>query len=280
MDSHALLKELGFGDYEAKAYVSLASVGECNGYEVAKASGMPRANVYAVLERLVERGAAQRVETEQSVRYAATPPTQLLARLERNHQRTLTAAREALTTLGQPEATSPVFNLRGHDDVLARASAAIDDARNTLVIAIQPAEAAQLAVPLQRARERGVTITTLCLEACERECGGCQGQIHRLQLAPEGSVRWLLLVVDQRLALMGQLDGTGGEGVVTAQRLVVELASAYIRQSLALGLLGSELAGRFEGLLSMQAQQLLNGLYPGGDFLAHIQGLGDKTSSS
>lgn len=279
MDGHALLTELGFGDYEARAYVSLASVGECNGYEVAKAAGMPRANVYAVLERLVERGAAQRVETEQGVRYAATPPAQLLAGLERNHQRTLTAAREALTSLGQPEPTCPAFNLRGQDNVLERASTAVDSASETLLVAIQPTDAAELAVPLQQARDRGVIITTLCLEGCEHVCGGCQGQVHRLPLAPDGQARWLLLVVDQRLALMSQLNGDAAEGVITEQRLVVELASAYIRQSLALSLLGSELAGRFEGLLSAQAQQLINGLYPGGDFLAHIQALSDSASS-
>lgn len=280
MDIHALLKQLGFGDYEAKAYVSLVSAGQCSGYEVAKAASMPRANVYAVLERLVERGAAQRLETKQGVRYVATPPAQLLARLERNHQNTLSAAREALTPLAQPASTSPAFSLRSRDEVLARAAADIDSALETLLVAIQPTEATLLAAPLRRARERGVTITTLCLEACERECSCCQGQIHRLPLAPQGPERWLLLVVDQRMALLGQLEGTTAEGVVTAQRLVVELASAYIRQSVALGLLGNELAGRFDGLLSMQAQQLLNHLYPGGNFLAHIQGLGESTASS
>ncbi len=279
MNIHALLNELGFGDYEAKAYVGLAGAGQCNGYEVAKAAGMPRASVYAVLERLVERGAAQRFDTTDGVRYAATPPPQLLAQLDQKHQRILSAARAALATLGKPTEVSPVFNLLGSQELIDRARTDIDAARDTVLIAIQSSEAAQLAEPLQHARERGVNITTLCLEGCERECGGCQGQIHRVSMAPEGNARWLLLVVDQSSTLIGQFGGAAAQGVATAQALVIELTSAYIRQSLALTLLGNELAGRFEGLLSEQAQQVLNRLTPGGDFLAHIQDLGVVTSS-
>ncbi|HNP34232.1 MAG TPA: helix-turn-helix domain-containing protein [Woeseiaceae bacterium] len=275
MDAHALLKELGFGDYEAKAYVGLANAGQCNGYELAKATGMPRANVYAVLERLVERGAAQRFDTAEGVRYAATPPELLLAHLDQQHQRTLAATHEALTALAQPEGPTPAFNLHSQQELLAQAHADIDDATESLLVAIQPAEAAQLAEPLRAAHKRGVSITCLCLQACEHECGGCQGDIHRFQLAPADNVRWLLLVADRQLALLGRFDGANGEGLATAQRLVVELTSAYIRQSLTLAMLARELGERYESLLTSETQQILNRFYPGGDFLAHFKSQSD-----
>lgn len=279
MNIHDLLKQLGFAEYEAKAYTGLVQSGECNGYEVAKAAGIPRANVYGVLEKLVERGAAQRLETGKGVRYVATPPRRLLANLERGQRQTLDAAREALAALERDEASMAVFSLRAYDELLARAVADIEATQDTLLIAIQPGEARQLAEPLRRARERGVDITTLCLEACEHECGGCQGHIHRLQMAPEHGARWLLLVTDQSSALLGQISGASSQGLVTAQPLVIELTSAYIRQSLALALLGNELAGRFDGLLSRQARELFDRLYPDEDFLARIQNLGEPASS-
>lgn len=278
MDAHALLKELGFGDYEAKAYLGLLNAGECNGYETAKAAGIPRANVYAVLERLVERGAVQRLDTQQGVRYDAVPPAQLLAQLDQKHQQILGATRDALASLNRARAEAPVFNLRGADELIQRAQADIDAAANSLLVAIQPTQAAQLAESLRRARERGVTITTLCLEACAHECGGCQGRIHRLDVRPRGQANWLLVVADQSTALVGQFDGPASQGVATRQPLVIELTSAYIRQSLALSLLGNELAGRFEGLLSQQARSLLNELTPDGEFLARIQDLGKPAS--
>ena len=56
---HAL-HQLGFTEYEARAYAALVAGGELNGYALAKASGIPRANVYAVAGKLVARGAAVR----------------------------------------------------------------------------------------------------------------------------------------------------------------------------------------------------------------------------
>ncbi len=61
-EATTLLQELGFGDYEARAYVALLQRSPINGYELAKASGVPRANIYAVLQKLAERGAVVRVD--------------------------------------------------------------------------------------------------------------------------------------------------------------------------------------------------------------------------
>ena len=53
------LQRLGFTDYEAKAYVALSSRYPATAYEVAKVSGLPRANVYSVLRTLELKGAIQ-----------------------------------------------------------------------------------------------------------------------------------------------------------------------------------------------------------------------------
>lgn len=274
MSLHALLQELGFGEYEAKAYVALTSAGQSTGYEVARTAAIPRANVYAVLDRLIARGAAQRFDTAEGVRYAATPASRMLRRLEQKHQRTLAAARDRLAALPLSEEIPPAFTIRGEAELLEYAHAGIDGAHENLLLAIQPAEAALLAESLKRASARGVRITTLCLSGCERECGACQGDIYRLEIARDEETRWLLLVIDQREALIGQFEDAAAQGVATAQRPVIELTGAYIRQSLTLALLGEELGARIEKLLSQRTRQALGRLYPDGDFLAQIQSPG------
>lgn len=279
MKLHALLQELGFGEYEAKAYVALTRAGQSTGYEVARTAAIPRANVYSVLDRLIARGAAQRFDTAGGVRYAATPASRMLRRLEQKHQRTLAAARDGLATLTRSDETPPAFTLRGETELLEHARTGIDGAHENLLVAIQPAEAALLAESLQQASARGVRVTTLCLAGCERECGACQGDIYRLKVAPGDGTRSLLLVIDQREALIGQFEDTAIQGVATAQRPVIELAGAYIRQSVTLALLGDELGERIEGLVSHRTRQALDRLYPGGDFLAHIRSLGKLASA-
>jgi hypothetical protein len=55
-DAAALLLQLGFSEYEARAYLALVQRNPLNGYELAKVPGVPRANIYAVLQKLKERG--------------------------------------------------------------------------------------------------------------------------------------------------------------------------------------------------------------------------------
>ncbi|MDN5864701.1 MAG: hypothetical protein L0I62_05730 [Gammaproteobacteria bacterium] len=276
MAIHALLQELGFSGHEARAYASLVGAGTRNGYEVAKAAGLPRANVYRVLEKLVARGAAERLDTPKGSRYAAIPPDRLFQRLESEHRRRVKAAEEAFADLAREEDTAaPVFNLQGREQVLARARAKMDAARDTLLIALQPPEAAALAPTLREARERGVAISTLCMEGCESECGGCQGNITRCGLAPDDGKRWFLLVADGEWMIAGEISEARTEAVATSQRLVVELAASYIRQSVALATMAGELGERFRGLLSEEARQILDALHPESGFFTRLDKMVD-----
>lgn len=270
MDTNTLLQELGFTDYEARAYVSLVRAGTCNGYEAAKAAGMPRANIYAVLAKLVERGAARRLDTHDGIRYAAVEPAQLIKRIDAEHRRKLAAAETALAKLEQAESVTSVFNLKNDNELLGEARALIDSADSSLRIALQPPEASALAIPLRDARERGVAITTLCMQACETECGGCQGEIHRYSLPPFNSARWLILIADNQHTLVGEFTTATASAITTRQRLIVELAGAYINQSLALAIMADDLGKDFHGLLSHQAREVLGTLKPETGFVAGL----------
>ena len=272
MDLEASLQELGFGEYEARTFAALVRGSGLNGYEVAKRSGIPRANVYAVLEKLVQRRAIRRYATREGTRYAALPPEQVLNDLNAAHTRALSDARNALARLTPEADTTPLFHIADAAELLDQARALIDSAATRLLVAIQPAEAEILAPVLCAARERGVSITTLCMQACAAECGGCQGNIHRYCLAP-AAARWLLLVADDRRMLAAEMRAGGVTAVATEQRLITELAASYIRQSLALALMAGELGEDFHGLLSKQTLKVLDALHPEGGFLAHLKSM-------
>ena len=72
------LRELGFSEYEAKAYITLLSVSPATAYEVSKIAGLAKANVYMAIQSLATRGAVQPVSTE-PVRYAALEPVVVLS---------------------------------------------------------------------------------------------------------------------------------------------------------------------------------------------------------
>jgi HTH-type transcriptional regulator, sugar sensing transcriptional regulator len=81
MELVAALQLLGFTEYDARAYIALVGHSPVNGYELAKSSAIPRANIYAVLDRLTERRAVLRLEDENGTRYVSVPPADLMRRL-------------------------------------------------------------------------------------------------------------------------------------------------------------------------------------------------------
>ncbi|HKK26594.1 MAG TPA: helix-turn-helix domain-containing protein [Gemmatimonadota bacterium] len=271
-ETQTVLVDLGFSEYEARAYTALVEGGSMNGYELARASGIPRANVYGVAAKLVERGAAHRVDTPEGTRYRAVTPAALVRKVGDLQRRTLGRARRALSRLRPREEPPAVLNLEG-DEVLSRAREVIDGARRRLEVGIQPAEAGMLAESLRAASERGVGILTLCMERCPTECGGCQGDIHRYDLSADRDGRWLLIVADGRTALVGALGPDTPRGVLTEEPLLRGLISSYIARSLTLATLADAGGKELLSLLTEPVRRVLDPLYPGGDVSAYLADL-------
>jgi predicted transcriptional regulator len=276
-DLTELLQPLGFSDYEARAYLTLLQQSPLNGYELAKLSGVPRANVYAVLDRLTTRGAIVRLDTPEGARYAPVAPAELLRRLDSHFQQTLHTAQAALEAVVRPPVYEAIGNIRGYSGVLDHARGLLGAAHDQVLIALWPAEAEVLAGDLAQAQDRGVAVTTLCLAVCPHDCGNCRGAVYRYQLAPEQAARWLVCVVDGAEVLAGEI-GTGGGALAlrTRQRLLVQLVSHYMRDSIALAALLTDLGPRLMNLLRDDTRAILATLGPGGaqgGWLAYLQTL-------
>jgi DNA-binding MarR family transcriptional regulator len=274
-DVTALLLQLGFSEYEARAYLALLQRNPINGYELAKASGLPRANVYAVLQKLEDRGAVVRLDMPSGARYAPVAPTELTARIAGRFQDVLSATQQALEELATPADTEYVWNIQGYAALLDHAHALIDATQERLLVAIGRQEAAALVEPLARAEARGAAVTTLCLDECLEECGGCRGMICRSCAARAAEQRWLVLVSDDAEMLAGEIGPQVDVlAVRTRQRLQVDLASWYIRHSMALTAVLSDLSRHPDQVLAPETRALLQSIDPHnrqGGWLDHLR---------
>ncbi len=255
------LQKLGFSQYEAQAYVALLKENPANGYELAKQSGIPRPSIYPVLQKLEERGAVRRVETPEGTRYAPLPPQDLIAKLNRQFQGTIEAASTSLSEIVTPPALEYTQNFRGYPELLDYSRQMLDSASEHLLVAIWPEESKALAEPLKQAARRGIHLTTLCLNGCERPCSYCQGGVFRFQLAPPEKARWLVLVADHAEMLAGEITpGQETLAVRTRQQMLVNLTAGYIQNSLVLARILSGLGDRIDGLLDSATQSDLDRL--------------------
>lgn len=276
-DREALLQQLGFSEYEARAYLALLRRSPLNGYELAKSAGLPRANVYAVLQKLEERRAVLRQETPAGVRYAPVDPRELTGQMAQQFQRAVEAAQHELGDLYAPPEPGYIWNIQGYAALLDHARALINAAQAQLTLAVWPAEARGLAEVLALAERRGVAITTLCLKACAEVCGGCRGQLHRYSVAPEQSASWLIVIGDESELLAGEISPAGEAAALrTRQELSVSMSSWYIRNSIALAAVLADLGSQLERLVEPETRAILGSLgvgQPGGDWLAQMRQL-------
>ncbi len=264
-DAVELLQQLGFGEYEARAYTALLQGKPLNVYELAKRSGIPRANIYTILQKLEERAAVVRMETPDSVRYAPILPRELLQRLNGHFQATRDEAQRALDELSVPAEPASVWNVQSYSATLEHTRALLDATRQKLLVAVWPQEARVLAPDVAQAEARAVEMTTLCLAACSKKCGYCRGCVHRYPVVPKQQTRWLVLVADGAEMLASEI-GPGEQALTirTHQQLPVDLAEGFIRHSIALAAVLADLGQRRENQLSPETLAILAATHPFG----------------
>ena len=252
-----LLVPLGFSRYEAQAYTALLRKSPMNGYELAKASGVPRPNIYEVLARLEERGAVMRVEDASGSQFVPIASDELVQRLRRSFERNLRAAETSLEAIRGESRWEAVMNTRGRDAVIALAQDVIRASRHELLLAVWPQEAELLEEDIEAVEAKGTKITTLCLAGCSQPCGHCHGEIFRHRVDPGRPTRWLVLAADKSEVLEVELRGDDAMAVRSRQRLLVELAVWYIRHTVALAALMKDVEATDRGRLSPETIKVL-----------------------
>lgn len=78
IDLTNVLKNIGFDEKEAKAYLALLAIGRGTATEIAEQSRLKRAIVYHVLERLKKRGYAQELPGGKIKQYSPSDPAKVL----------------------------------------------------------------------------------------------------------------------------------------------------------------------------------------------------------
>ncbi len=254
------MQGLGFSEYEARAYATLIERGPMTGYQLARATAIPRPNIYPVLDRLQLRGAVGRAEVKGGTRYVALPAEAMLDRIGREMSGRLERARDALRGVQQAASPEVVWNVEGYEAVMNRALALADRARERVLVGNWSNEARALSAAMSAATARGVQVTTLCIQGCPQECGGCRGEIYRYPVAPETAGRWLVLSVDDNELLVAEMTPDGeARAAVTRLNVLVSLSSHYLRNAIAAAEIARSLGPGMTDMLDDVARSALEG---------------------
>ena len=155
------LRDLGFTEYEAKAYLALLDDSPVSGYRVAQNSGVPRAKVYEVLGGLVRRGAVY-ANYSDPVHYAPMPPKELVAGRRREMEGAIEAAEKNLESYAERSASREViWDITGHDEILRRAGEVASRAQKSILAEVWQEDAPEIKAALESAAGRGVEVAVV-----------------------------------------------------------------------------------------------------------------------
>jgi sugar-specific transcriptional regulator TrmB len=225
--------DVGFTEYEAKAYTALLRLGPATGYQVAKESGVPRSMVYEILNKLVARGAVLTQSFAEVVRYAPVPPDNLLERMRREMEDNLAALTHDLKNITAGSAApGNTWNLVGRKNILAYARQMIERAKSEVAFVVgDDDEIDELLPRLQEALARAVSLVVISPTPYDA------GEVP-LVVYPHGqSLRQaighgLALIVDGREMLIGEVD-RGESAAWTTNGFAVALTLWCLKREMA-----------------------------------------------
>jgi len=232
-DPIAKLVRIGFSEYEAKAYLALLQKSPVTGYELSKISSVPRSMIYEVVGKLVTRGAAMTLRTGSTNKYAPTPAEEFLDQFFREQEALVSSLREELTSIASTPDLDYVWNIEGHENIMAKAIEMIDQAKTQIYLALVPATFPALQTALTAAVERKVRVVVYTTD--ELELPG--GQVVVAHVAKETLKQarglGLILVIDSEEVLVGEwLTATQAQASWTSTPLLVFIAEHHLRTDL------------------------------------------------
>jgi len=227
------LMAIGLSEYEAKAYVALLKESPITGYQLARLSGVPRSMIYEVVGKLIARGAAMTLCTGASTKYAPVPAAEFLDQLHREHEGIIVSLKDDLAAFASAPDLEYVWNIEGHDNIMAKAMEMLKQSRSRAYLALLPETFPILKPALQGAIERGVRVVVYTTSDLDLQGGRVVvAPISKEALTQSGGLG-LILVIDGEEVLIGEwLTETQARASWTSSPLLVFVAEHHLRTDL------------------------------------------------
>jgi len=228
------LQALGFSEYEARAYLTLYKLQPATAYEVSKMAGLPKANVYAVLDSLTKKEAVQPI-SENPLRYVVVAPKVLFGRIAQSVARRCDKLTEAVPHLAETSDDHYVWSLAGNEELSAKMRDMISNARKHVWVKASEDVLLPYRDALRQAADRGVAILVILFGTkLEQFQFGYPSRtyLHEGNGTPVGIAPHLVtLTVDFEEAFIAEFRAEA-RGSYTRNRAVVTLADSLLRHEI------------------------------------------------
>lgn len=153
------MRELGFSEYECKAYFKLLENFPLTGYTLAKNSGVPRSRIYDVLENLMNKQMIFVQEEEKNKLYYPVEPDILINKFRTHYENLFSKIFQfAGTIYNEKKQDEKVVVIKGRQNIINFVNILIKGAEKRIAMSIWKEEIDDITAELNQALTRGVAL--------------------------------------------------------------------------------------------------------------------------
>ena len=240
------LIQIGFTEYEAKAYIALIEVNPATAYEIAKLSGIPTSKIYEVISKMSDKGLVSIFDTKGKKRYIPIEPSEFIESQRNKLETTLDTLKEELTNRTKESNVSFIWNVNDYENLIEKTIRMIQGANESILMSTWPEELSCFIDYMEEMRCKGIEISIVHFGDVERPVGQIFQHPIEDTIYSEKGGRGFVLVVDSKEALIATVYGDDVvEGAWSMNKGFIILAEDYIKHDVYI----MKIVRRFDPLL-------------------------------
>ncbi|WP_310176289.1 helix-turn-helix domain-containing protein [Neobacillus niacini] len=243
-----MLQKFGFSQYESKVYEILSSNdGPLDATQIVKYSGVPKAKVYEVLTRMIEKGLVLDSVSEKKKLYTALPLNLVIEMLTKQFQDNINHLKQ--NSSKKQITDDRVWSLKVDSSIQLKCKQLLQEAKKSIQISLWKDDFQEVLPILLEKEQTGVKVEALVV-------GDVEADVSSLTvLSPNEEHRMLensrLIIIDEEEILFAGVENDAWQAMITKSPPFVKFFADFFYHDVAL----AKITKRFEDIL-MQDEEI------------------------
>ncbi|CDQ37915.1 MULTISPECIES: TrmB family transcriptional regulator [Virgibacillus] len=226
-----MLQKFGFSQYESNVFETLASSDEpMDATQIVKYSGVPKAKVYEVLTRMIDKGMVMDSISEKKKLYTALPLPLAIEKLTAEFQENIKQLKTS--SKKKPFLDDRIWSLKVNTSIQAQMKQLIQEAKETIRVSLWKDDLVEYLPLLKEKEKNGVEVEVLVVGNMNTNLT----HVHTLIPAKEHDVleRFRLIIVDDRETIFAGVENDSWQAMKTMSKPFVKLFIEFFYHDVAL----------------------------------------------
>ncbi|MFC3884569.1 TrmB family transcriptional regulator [Bacillus songklensis] len=226
-----MLQKFGFSQYESNVYEILVSSDEpMDATNIVKYSHVPKAKIYEVLSRMIEKGMVMDTISEKKKLYSALPLEVAIKKLTQEFQTNIDELRS--NKQKRTFTDDRVWNLKSNSSILVQCKKLIEEAQHSILISAWHDDFSEYLSMLEEKERNGVAVEGLVI-------GEIPSQLSNLHILIPSEKHHLLersrlIVADQKEIIFAVVENNQWQAMKTMSQPFVKFFTDFFYHDLAL----------------------------------------------